>query len=70
MIRRLAKLPRRQRAAVVPRYYAGMSDPDIAAQLGCRETTVRSQIARALATLRIDLTSTPPEQVCPTTSTR
>ena len=70
MIQRLARLPRRQRAAVVLRYYAGLSDPDIAAQLGCREPTVRSQISRALATLRIDLTSTPQEQVCPTTSTR
>lgn len=67
MIARLARLPRRQRAAVVLRYYAGLSDPDIAAQLGCREPTVRSQISRALATLRIDL-STSQEQTCPTTS--
>jgi RNA polymerase sigma-70 factor (sigma-E family) len=70
MIRRLARLPRRQRTAVVLRYYAGLSDPDIAAQLGCREPTVRSQISRALATLRIDLTSIPQEQACPTNSTR
>jgi RNA polymerase sigma-70 factor (sigma-E family) len=59
MIRRLAGLPRRQRAAVVLRYYAGLPDAEIAAQLGCRETTVRSQISRALATLRIDLTANP-----------
>jgi RNA polymerase sigma-70 factor (sigma-E family) len=52
MITRLAALPRKQRAAVVLRYYAGMSDADIAALLGCREITVRSQISRALATLR------------------
>lgn len=56
MIRRLAGLPRRQRAAVVLRYYAGLSDADIAAHLGCRQPTVRSQISRALATLRLDLT--------------
>jgi len=56
MIRRLAELPRRQRAAVVLRYYLGLPDAAIAAELGCRETTVRSQISRALATLRIDLT--------------
>lgn len=56
MIRRLAGLPRRQRAAVVLRYYVGLSDAEIAAELGCRVTTVRSQISRALATLRIDLT--------------
>jgi RNA polymerase sigma-70 factor (sigma-E family) len=54
MIRRLGRLPRRQRAAVVLRYYAGLSDRDIAAHLGCREVTVRSQISRALATLRHD----------------
>lgn len=59
MIRRLAGLPRRQRAAVVLRYYAGLSDAEIADQLGCRVTTVRSQISRALATLRIDLINNP-----------
>jgi RNA polymerase sigma-70 factor (sigma-E family) len=53
MIRRLARLPRRQRAAVVLRYYLGLPDAAIAEELGCRETTVRSQISRALATLRI-----------------
>ncbi|MDQ2583980.1 SigE family RNA polymerase sigma factor [Saccharothrix yanglingensis] len=55
MIGRLAALPRKQRAAVVLRYYAGLPDAEIAAELGCRATTVRSQISRALATLRIDL---------------
>ncbi|WP_158848642.1 SigE family RNA polymerase sigma factor [Saccharothrix deserti] len=59
MIRRLADLPRKQRAAVVLRYYAGLPDAEIAAELGCRVTTVRSQISRALATLRIDLTANP-----------
>lgn len=57
MIRRLAGLPRRQRAAVVLRYYAGLPDAEIAAELGCRVTTVRSQISRALATLRVELTA-------------
>jgi RNA polymerase sigma-70 factor (sigma-E family) len=59
MIRRLARLPRRQRTAVVLRYYAGLPDAEIAAQLGCGQTTVRSQIARALAALRIDLSASP-----------
>jgi RNA polymerase sigma-70 factor (sigma-E family) len=59
MIRRLASLPRRQRAAVVLRYYACLPDAEIAAQMGCRVTTVRSQISRALATLRVDLTANP-----------
>jgi RNA polymerase sigma-70 factor (sigma-E family) len=60
MITRLAALPRKQRAAVVLRYYAGMSDADIAAELGCREITVRSQISRALATLRLTLAGDAP----------
>lgn len=60
MIRLLAALPRKQRAAVVLRYYAGLPDREIAAHLGCRETTVRSQIHRALAALRIDLTADSP----------
>jgi RNA polymerase sigma factor (sigma-70 family) len=60
MISRLAGLPRKQRAAVVLRYYAGLTDREIAAQLGCREPTVRSQIHRALTVLRIDLTSAAP----------
>ncbi|CCH29997.1 SigE family RNA polymerase sigma factor [Actinosynnema sp. NPDC047251] len=57
MIHRLAGLPRKQRAAVVLRYYAGLSDREIATELGCREPTVRSQIHRALNSLRIDLTA-------------
>lgn len=50
---RLATLPRKQRAALVLRYYAGMPDAEIAVELGCSVSTVRSQISRALATLRI-----------------
>lgn len=57
MIHRLSRLPRKQRAAVVLRYYAGLPDAEIATQLGCRVATVRSQIHRALAALRIDLTA-------------
>jgi RNA polymerase sigma-70 factor (sigma-E family) len=60
MITRLAALPRKQRAAVVLRYYVGLSDADIAAELGCREITVRSQISRALATLRLTLAGDAP----------
>jgi RNA polymerase sigma-70 factor (sigma-E family) len=65
MLARLARLPRRQRAAVVLRYYAGLSDTEIAAHLGCREGTVRSQISRALAGLRID-SPNPAAPVAPT----
>lgn len=52
MRQRLATLPRKQRAAVVLRYYENQSDGEIAALLGCRASTVRSQISRALRTLR------------------
>lgn len=52
-VRRLLRdLPPKQRAAVVLRYYADYSDNQIADTLGCSEPTVRSQISRALATLR------------------
>ncbi|MEU7528238.1 sigma factor-like helix-turn-helix DNA-binding protein [Saccharothrix sp. NPDC042600] len=51
VVRRLAVLPRKQRAAVVLRYYAGLPDDEIAAHLGWRESTVNGRIARALAAL-------------------
>ena len=51
----LAKLPRRQRAALVLRYYEDLPDADIAEALGCAVGTVRSSISRALATLRAEL---------------
>jgi RNA polymerase sigma factor (sigma-70 family) len=52
MLARLATLPRKQCAALVLRYYENRSDDDIAEVLHCRPSTVRSQISRALATLR------------------
>lgn len=55
MAARLATLPRRQRAALVLRYYEGLSDEAIAETLGCTAATVRSHVSHALATLRIDL---------------
>lgn len=48
----LAPLGRRQRAAVVLRYYCDLDDAAIADALGCSEATVRSQISRALARVR------------------
>jgi RNA polymerase sigma-70 factor (sigma-E family) len=53
--RLLARLPPRQRAVLVLRYYEDLPDTEIAAILGCRTGTVRSQAARALATLRAAL---------------
>jgi RNA polymerase sigma-70 factor (sigma-E family) len=48
----LARLPRKQRAALVLRYYEGLSDNEIADVLDCAVGTVRAHISRALATLR------------------
>lgn len=51
----LARLPKQQRAALVLRYYEGLSDGDSAEILGCAVGTVRASISRALATLRIEV---------------
>jgi RNA polymerase sigma-70 factor (sigma-E family) len=48
----LAKLPARQRAVLVLRYYEDLPDERIAALLGCAVGTVRSSASRSLATLR------------------
>lgn len=56
MWRRLSRLPRRQRAVVVLRYYEQLTDAEIADVLGCSATSVRGYAHRALATLRTDLT--------------
>jgi len=48
----LAGLGRQHQAALALRYYAGFSDAEIADALGCRVTTVRAYISRALALLR------------------
>jgi RNA polymerase sigma-70 factor (sigma-E family) len=48
----IAKLPRKQRAALVLRYYEDCSMAEIATVLNCTEGTVRSHISRALQALR------------------
>ena len=46
------QLPPRQRAIVLLRYWADLSDAQVADTLGCSPGTVRSQASRALAKLR------------------
>lgn len=47
----LRRLPRRQREALILRYYADLSDREIADVMGIGASTVRSTIARGLAAL-------------------
>ena len=55
LLAEMAKLSRRQRTALVLRYYAGFSDAEISELMGCTPSTVRGHVFRALAALRIEL---------------
>ena len=48
----LARLPERQRACVVLRYFEELDVRETATALGCSEGTVKSQTSRALTALR------------------
>jgi RNA polymerase sigma-70 factor (sigma-E family) len=48
----LAALPYRQRAVIILRYYADLSEAEIAAALDCKPGTVKSLASRALDELR------------------
>ena len=49
------RLPYRQRAVLVLRYFEGLNEAEIAAAIGCRPGTVKSLASRGLAQLRKDL---------------
>ena len=55
LLAEMAKLPRRQRTALVLRYYAGFSDAEISELMGCTPSTVRGHVFRALAALRVEM---------------
>jgi RNA polymerase sigma-70 factor (sigma-E family) len=57
----LARLPERQRACVVLRYFEELDVRETAAALGCSEGNVKSQTSRGLASLRSMLEDPPPE---------
>lgn len=48
----LRELPRRQREAVVLRYYGDLSEAQTAAAMGCSTGAVKSHTSRAMAALR------------------
>lgn len=52
LVRGLTKLPGRQRAVLVLRYFEDLSEQETAATLGCSIGTVKSQASRGLTRLR------------------
>jgi len=55
LLEQVRKLPERQRAVVVLRYYEDMSERQISEALGCSVGTVKSQAFHALRSLRREL---------------
>jgi RNA polymerase sigma factor (sigma-70 family) len=56
MLDSLARLPYKQRAAVVLRYWGDWDDAQIAEAIGCRPASVRVLLHRGVAALRTELT--------------
>ncbi|HET6190851.1 MAG TPA: SigE family RNA polymerase sigma factor [Trebonia sp.] len=52
LVRLLLRLPARQRAALVLRYWEQLTGAETAAVLGCAEGTVRSAVSRGLTRMR------------------
>jgi RNA polymerase sigma-70 factor (sigma-E family) len=58
MWRELRRLPARQRAVMVLRYYEDRSEAEIADLLGCSTGTVKAHASRAMAALKVRLEPT------------
>ena len=52
--RALGRLPKRQRAVIVLRYFEDLTEVAVADVLGCSVNTVKSQVRKALEKLRLD----------------
>ncbi|WP_406835665.1 SigE family RNA polymerase sigma factor [Streptomyces sp. AHU1] len=64
----LRRLPKRQRAVIVLRYFEDQPDAEIAAILGVAQGTVRSQTRKALLSLRTTLTEAGPSTAASSTA--
>ncbi len=58
LIAEIGRLPARQRAVVVLRFFEDLTVAEAAQTLGCTESTVRAYSSRALSRLRVGLTPT------------
>lgn len=56
LVMALGRLPKRQRQTVVLRYLVGLSDAEVAETLGVGTETIKTHLARGIATLRKTLT--------------
>ncbi|MDP9068999.1 MAG: sigma-70 family RNA polymerase sigma factor [Actinomycetota bacterium] len=55
LLERIARLPRRQKTALILRYFFDLSVEETAEQMGCADHTVKKLTGRAISTLRTDM---------------
>jgi RNA polymerase sigma-70 factor (sigma-E family) len=66
----LARLPRRQREAIVLRFFLDLSVEDAARIMRTSQGAIKSQVSKGLATLRTQLSRTPLDEPAPLPSTK